>query len=295
MATPKKDEAPAGLTADDVQTMIDAALAKIALPSEESIKAMVVLVVDETMPGRIDAALAKIAIPSGDDVSAWVQKAVDKIDVATPFNDAVRLALAEWDFGPHIDKGIADREQRIADAAADAQRAVDEAAAAEQRNARGAAKRAEKAAKDAEDAADAKRQRAVDRAKREYQEMLGHPVASPLGLFEEGTTVELRFANGETFLPDFAIDENHAGHWGNEGGRPVYLAAIDVPDNVVPFTVTEAVVIVEGIGKPLSVWRSPTGPIRVGGGSLATFPAGSLAFRRVSPEPVAEDAAAATA
>lgn len=256
------------LTREDVQAMIDAALSKP--------------IADLDFPKMIADAVGKAA-------PGLISEAIARIDFRVPAGEAADAIIADIDWNEKIDAALASRETRLAELAAADEKAARDAAAADQRKAQSEQKRAAKAVEDAAMAAEKKRMAAVDRAEREYVAIVGSPVPTALAI-SQASSIELRLADGGSFMPGFEIGGITAEQLADESGRAVLNLAFTVPRDAVGFTASEAILIVEGggAGDPLAVWRAEMmPPVRVGGGVLAEFPAGAFAFRRLSPPPEA--------
>jgi hypothetical protein len=206
-----------------------------------------------------------------------------------PQVDAGAIALTRDDVQAMIDAALELRERQIAEQAAAEKKAAADAAVAAQRRAAADQKRAARAVEDAAIATEKKRMAAVDRAKREYASIVAEPIATALAI-ADAASIELRFGDGATFMPGFEIGGIRAADLPEEGGRAVLNVPLAVPRESVGFAASEALLILEGgsAGEPLAVFRAEmVPPVRLGGGVLAEFPAGSFAFRRLSPLPQA--------
>lgn len=310
--TQKKEPAP--LSAADVQKMIDDALAKLS-PDQKAI----VLIVDERLSGlnfvtadQLDEVIAANArayeefvakMPEtilgvvkdvnlfGDRISDEVANHFAEADFSEPFDAAVaKLGLTPDNLGTLVDAAMDSRAARDADKAAAAAKdeatAKGEAAAAQVKADKAAAARLEK--DERKRAADYQKQ--VDRAARDYAALLASPVASALTI-ATGQTITLRLGDGSTFHPDHGLELGTAD-LNDEVGRAVNAKVIALPADFSPFTACEAILIVEGGKGPAALYRSPIeSPLRFGGGAAAQLAPGALAFRRVSPEPEAVEAA----
>lgn len=270
---PKANDTPPSI--EEISDMVEKAAERLASKPE-------------LVDAIVDAVIGKV------DFDKLTADAVEsKLPTKIALKELVETAVKDIDMTKLVDEAIDGRAEREAEAQRAAEAEQQAQAAANQRATAAAARKAEKAVSDAEDAALAKRQRAADRAEREYIELVGKPVASAID-FRTAESVELRFADGRTFLPEFALDIEQ-GQLADEDGRPILMIDIEPSRELVPFEASEAIMLVEG-GKdeePIGVWRAELFPAaRIGGGTQPRFPSGSLAFRKVEPAPVADEAAA---
>ncbi|ODU28997.1 hypothetical protein [Sphingopyxis sp. SCN 67-31] len=279
---PASDADAAGvpvLTREDVQAMIDAALAKQGAANANAYDEFVAKM-PETILG---------VVKDTDLFGDAIDEALAKIDFRALADEAVLAALAPVDWNEKIEDALASRDARLAEQAAADAKAASDAAAADQRKAASDQKKAAKAVEDATLAAEKKRMAQADRARREYASIVAAPIATALDI-GSASSIELRLADGATFMPGFEIGGIEAKQLPDESGRAVLDVALSVARDAVGFTASEAILIIEGgsAGDPLTVYRAELmPPVRVGGGTLAEFPAGSFAFRRLSPLPEA--------
>lgn len=265
---PKAGEAPPSI--DTVSDMIEAAAKKYA-PTPEQIDQMV------------DTALAKI-----DFLPLIAQAMESKEPTSTALKGLVDAIVAGIDVTKLVDVAIEEREEREASKKRDAEFEALEKQAASQKAAQSETKKAEKAVLDAEEQAAKRRQKVADRARREYAELVLSPVTSTLAL-ADADSIELRFGDGQTFLPDYALTDIDPSQLSFEDDRPVLALDVEPTRDLVPFEASEALLLAEG-GGPISVWRCELfPPARLGGGLQSRFPAGSLMFRQVLPAPPADD------
>lgn len=265
---PKAGEAPPSI--DAVSDMIEEAAKKYA-PTPEQIDQMV------------DTALAKI-----DFLQLIAQAMESKEPTSTALKGLVDAIVAEIDVTKLVDVAIEEREEREASKKRDAELEALEKQAASQKAAQSETKKAEKAVLDAEEQAAKRRQKLADRARREYVELVLSPVASDLAI-ADAHSIELRFGDGQTFLPDYALTDIDPSQLAFEDDRPVLALDVEPTRDLVPFEASEALLLVEG-GGPISVWRCELfPPARLGGGLQSRFPAGSLMFRQLLPAPADGD------
>jgi hypothetical protein len=263
-------------TREDAQEMIDVALSRPI--ADLDFPKMVADAVSELAPQMISEGTDKI------DFAALIDQSLERV-----LPGFIVDAIGKIDWDEKIDRALAAREARLSEQAAVDEKAARDAVAAGQRKAATEQKRAAKAVEDAELVAEKKRMAAVDRARREYVAIVGSPVPTALAI-DAASSIELRLADGGSFMPGFEIGGITAEQLPDESGRAVLNIAFTVAREAVGFTASEAILIVEGggAGDPLAVYRAELmPPVRIGGGVLAEFPAGSFAFRRLSPLPEA--------
>lgn len=275
----------ASLSPDDVQRMIAEALAEQAKANAAAYDAFAAKMPDTILGVVKDVKLFE------DSIAAEVAEAMDRADFRVPALEAATALIAGIDWNEKIDAALASRATRAAEEAEASEKTARDAEAARQRKVTSDANAAARKAADAEREAAKRKGIAADQARRQYATLMIDPIASPLTL-DTAKTIELRFGDGESFLPGLEIDID-PGQIGQDSGRPVLNVHVTIPREAVPFRAREAVLLVEGDGKPLALWRSELMEVAVGGGSLTEYPTGSLAFRRLSPLliPSATDAA----
>lgn len=268
---PKAGEAPPSI--DHISDLIEAAAKKYA-PSPEQLGQM------------IDTAVQKI------DLLPLIGQAMEsKLPTAEALRELVDEAVKGIDVTNLVDVAIEEREERVKAAARDAEFEALEKQEAAQKAATAETKKAERAVLDAEAQAEKRRQKVADRARREYEELVLAPIASALAI-GDADSIELRFGNGETFLPDYALTDIDPSQLAFEDDRPVLSLDVEPTRDLVPFEASEALLLVEGGKGPISVWRCELyPPARLGGGLQSRFPAGSLMFRQLLPAPPSDAAA----
>lgn len=311
MNKPKQGGAPASDTttnSESVSQSPENGAAKVAADAaapEENPKAGEAPPSIEAISDLIEEAAKKYA-PTPEQIDQMVDTAVEKIDFlpliakamesAEPTSEALRklvdALVKEIDPAKLVDVAIEEREERQAAAKRDAEDAELEAQLAQQKAVRAETTKAERQAVDAEAAAAKRRQRVADRAQREYAKLVLSPIASTLKI-ADANSIELRFGNGQTFLPDYALTDIDPSEVAYEDDRPVLAIDVEPTRDLVPFEASEVLLLVEGDG-PVSVWRCELfPPARLGGGLQSRFPANSLMFRQVGTSAAAEAEGAA--